>query len=165
VVGPAHQGQVGEVGGAAVQPVAQVVGFAPGQGRWQPGKTQPPSRTARAARWAAWTTRLLRPTSSGWLGAAQDRGEQGHGRLEPFGQVPFVAEAVVARVAAGVVRVIGVVVAAGVLMVVVAGGVAGDQDPGDGPVTGQPPAGLGVQGPLSVSPPGGCGPGGCPGPP
>jgi hypothetical protein len=98
-------------------------------------------------------------------GPAQDRGEQGHGRLEPFGQVPFVAEAVVARVAAGVVRVIGVVVAAGVLMVVVAGGVAGDQDPGDGPVTGQPPAGLGVQGPLSVSPPGGCGPGGCPGPP
>jgi hypothetical protein len=31
--------------------------------------------------------------------------------------------------------------------------VAGDQDPGDGPVTSQPPAGLGVQGPLSVSPP------------
>jgi hypothetical protein len=32
VVGPAQQGQVGKVGGAAVQPVAQVVGFAPGQG-------------------------------------------------------------------------------------------------------------------------------------
>jgi hypothetical protein len=65
-------------------------------------------------------------------GAAQDRGEQGHGRLEPGGPVPFVAEAVVARVAAGVVRVSGVVVAAGVLALV-----AGDQDPGDGPVTGQ----------------------------
>jgi hypothetical protein len=32
VMGPAQQGQVGEVGGAAVQPVAQMVGFAPGQG-------------------------------------------------------------------------------------------------------------------------------------
>ena len=33
------------------------------------GTTQPPSRTARAAGWAAWTTRLLRPTSSGRVGA------------------------------------------------------------------------------------------------
>ena len=32
VVDPAQQGQVGQVGGAAVEPVAQVVGFAPGQG-------------------------------------------------------------------------------------------------------------------------------------
>ena len=38
----------------------------------------------------------------------------------------------------------GVVV---VPVVVVVGGVAGDQDPGDGPVTGQPPTRLGVQGP------------------
>ena len=32
MVGPAEQGQVGQVGGAAMQPVAQVVGVAPGQG-------------------------------------------------------------------------------------------------------------------------------------
>ena len=32
VVGSAEQGQIGEVGGAAVEPVAQVVGVAPGQG-------------------------------------------------------------------------------------------------------------------------------------
>ena len=38
VVGPAHQGQVGEVGGAAVEPVAQVVGFAPGQGALAAGE-------------------------------------------------------------------------------------------------------------------------------
>ena len=32
VVGSAQQGQVGQVGGAAMDPVAQVVGLAPGQG-------------------------------------------------------------------------------------------------------------------------------------
>ena len=32
VMDSAQQGQVGQVGGAAVEPVAQVVGFAPGQG-------------------------------------------------------------------------------------------------------------------------------------
>jgi hypothetical protein len=45
VVGPAHQGQIGQVGGAAVQPMAEM-----------------------AARWAAVTTRPARPTSSGWVG-------------------------------------------------------------------------------------------------
>ena len=30
VVGSAEEGEVGEVGGAAMQPVVQVVGFAPG---------------------------------------------------------------------------------------------------------------------------------------
>ena len=32
VMGPAHQGQVREVGGASVEPVLEVVGLAPGQG-------------------------------------------------------------------------------------------------------------------------------------
>ena len=32
VVGSAQQGQIGQVGGAAMEPVAQVVGVAPGQG-------------------------------------------------------------------------------------------------------------------------------------
>ena len=35
---------------------------------WQPVMAQPPSRTTRAARWAAVTTRVVRPTSSGWVG-------------------------------------------------------------------------------------------------
>ncbi len=34
-------------------------------GRGQPGKAQPPSRTARAAHWAGVTVRFARPTSSG----------------------------------------------------------------------------------------------------
>jgi hypothetical protein len=32
MMGPAQQGQVGQVGRAAMEPVAQVMGFAPGQG-------------------------------------------------------------------------------------------------------------------------------------
>ena len=38
MVGPAQQGQVGKVGGAAVEPVAQVVGLAPGQGALAAGE-------------------------------------------------------------------------------------------------------------------------------
>ena len=114
VVGPAHQGQIRQVGGAAMEPVAQVVGLASGQGRWQPGNTQPPSRTARAAGWAAWTTRRLRPTSSGWVGAPpRTGGQQGRRCLEPGGQVPLWPRPWWPG-------------AAGAVMV---GGVAGDQDP------------------------------------
>ena len=32
MVGPADQGQVGQVGGATMEPVAQMMGFAPGRG-------------------------------------------------------------------------------------------------------------------------------------
>ena len=144
MVGPAHQGQVGQVGGAAMEPVAQMVGLAPGRGSVAAGKAQPPSRTARAARWAAVTTRLVRPTSSGWVGPPPRAGGS--------------------RVAAARSRAARLVVAAGVVAGV--GPVAGDQDPGDGAVTGQPPARLGVQRPAPPvsppSPPGGQG--GCPGP-
>src|SRR5215207_2197644 len=52
VVGPAQQGQIGQVGGAAMEPVPQVVGVAPGQGPFTVGEDTAPSRTARAARWA-----------------------------------------------------------------------------------------------------------------
>src|SRR4029450_12762885 len=41
VKGPADQGQVVQVGGATIQPMPHMMGFAPGQGRLQPGKTQP----------------------------------------------------------------------------------------------------------------------------
>ena len=58
MMGPAHQGQVLKVGRAAVEPVAQMVGLAPGRGSVAAGHAQPPSRTTRAARWAAETTRL-----------------------------------------------------------------------------------------------------------
>ena len=38
VMGPAQQGQVGQVGGAAMDPVAQMMGLAPGQGAGTVGK-------------------------------------------------------------------------------------------------------------------------------
>ena len=38
MVGPAQQGQIRQVGGAAVEPVAQVVGLAPGQGALAAGE-------------------------------------------------------------------------------------------------------------------------------
>ena len=69
MVGSAQQREVGEVGGAAMQPMSEMVGFAPGRGPVTAGQTQPPSRTTRAVRWAGVTTRLVRPTSSGWVGA------------------------------------------------------------------------------------------------
>ena len=63
-------------------------------------------------------------------GAAQDRRQQGRRCLEPGGQVPLWPRPWWPG-------------AAGAVMV---GGVAGDQDPADGPVAGQPPTRLGVQG-------------------
>jgi hypothetical protein len=50
------------------------------RGRWQWGKTQPRSRTARALRWAGWMTRVVRPTSSGWVGAPPRVGGTGSWR-------------------------------------------------------------------------------------
>jgi len=88
----------------------------------QPGNTQPPSRTARAVRWATWTTRLARPTSSGWAGAPPRTGGS--------------------RATAARNRATGTV---GVVVVV--GGVAGDQHPGHRAITGQPLARLLVQRP------------------
>jgi hypothetical protein len=38
MMGSAYQGPVGQVGGAAVPPVAQVMGFAPGQGSLAAGE-------------------------------------------------------------------------------------------------------------------------------
>jgi hypothetical protein len=147
VVGPAHQGQVGQVGGAAMQPV---VGFAPGQGRWRPGNPQPPPRTARAARWVAGRPGGCgRPPAAGWgrrpgpRGAGSPRSAAGRqvpsspGRSWP-GWPPGPWWPVGWRVTRT-------------------------------RVTAPPQASRrhasGSSGPVSVSPPGGCRPGGCPGPP
>jgi hypothetical protein len=103
--------------------------------RTRPGALAAGEPTAAAAdgqggALGGWTTRRLRPTSSGWLGAPPrtEGSRVAAVRRRPPG--PIVAGAVVARVAAGA---------------VVAGGVAGDQDPGDGPAAGQPPTRLGLQ--------------------
>jgi Flp pilus assembly protein TadB len=123
------------------------------RGRSQPGKTQPPSRTARAVRWAGWTTRVVRPTSRGWVGAPpRTGGSRAAAGPQPGGQVLVAAGL---AVVAGMVLVAGMVVAAGVavtvvvvvgrvLVAVVVGGLAGDQDPGQRPIAGQPLAGLGT---------------------
>jgi hypothetical protein len=118
------------------------------RGRWPSGKPQPLSRTARALRWVGVMTRLARPRSRGWRGgAAEDWGQPGQGGLEPVGQAPL---------AMGVLPGLGAVVVAG-LAAMVLGGVAADQDPGQGPVTGQPVTGLGFQGPgpAALTPKGG----------
>jgi hypothetical protein len=90
--------------------------------------------------------------------ATQGRGEQGHGRPQ-LGSQPLVALAVGVALSVGVVVVVvvvavgvGALVAAGIVAVVAAGlvgagGVAADQDPGHGPVTGQPPTRLRTQRP------------------
>jgi hypothetical protein len=68
MMSPTHQGQSGQIGRAALQPMPQMMGLTPAQRPSTAGTTQPPSRTARARRWATMTTRLVRPTSSGWVG-------------------------------------------------------------------------------------------------
>ena len=143
MMGPTHQGQVGQVGRAAMQPVPQMMGLTPAQRPITAGDAQPPSRTARAARWAAVTTRVVRPTSRGWVGAPPRIG----GSL---------AAAVRSRAATppsprcGRRRRSGRRGRHGRLAAV-AGGVAGDQDPGDRPVAGQPPTRLRRQRPHPPS--------------
>ena len=92
MVGSAQQGQVGQVGGAAVEPVAQMVGLAPGRGPVAAGH-----RTAAVA-----------DDQGGALGGGDDpagpadlqrlgggapkgRGEPGRRRLEPGRQAGLVA--------------------------------------------------------------------------
>ena len=120
MMGPAHQRQILEVGRAAMEPVAQMVGLAPGR-----GSVAARHRTTTVAdhqggalggghhpAGPAHLQRLGRRTPKGW-------GKPGRCRPQPGHQV-----VVVARVAAGV---------------------ASDQHSGDRPVTGQPPTRLRVQ--------------------
>ena len=84
VMGSAQQGQVGQVGGAAMEPVAHVVGFAPGQGPLAVGED-----TAAVADGQGGALGGLDdpggPSDLQGLGggAAQGRGQQGRGGLEP----------------------------------------------------------------------------------
>jgi hypothetical protein len=100
-----------------------------------------------------WMTRLVRPTSSGWVGP-QDRRQPGHWGPQPPGQPHRLAvvlsrrrllaarvlsrrRLLAARVVDGV---LGLAVGA-VERVVVITPLAADQDPGQDPLTGQPPTG------------------------
>jgi hypothetical protein len=69
VMGSAEQGEVREVGRTAVQPVPEVMALAPGQGAGAVGKDTAAVPHTQCPTLAGWMTRLLRPTSRGWLGA------------------------------------------------------------------------------------------------
>jgi hypothetical protein len=156
MLGPAQQHQVGQVGGAAIQPVPQMLGLTPGQ--------RPLAVRNHAAAVADGQGVALAggddPGGAAQVqglagGATQDRGQQGHGRPQ-LGSQPSAILAV--GVVAGMVVAVEIltlgIVAVVAARLVGAGGLAADQDPGHGPVTGQPPAGLGTQGPAQpVSPP------------
>ena len=127
------------------------------RGRVQSGKTQPPSRTARAVRWAGWMTRVVRPTSSGWVGAPPRVGGNRVVAARSRAASPSVPLGSWVLGGGLSVRVVGFgwCLAAGVVAgVVLARVLAGDQHPGHRPVTGQSPAGLGVQrsGPADLTP-------------
>ena len=101
MMGPAEEGEVGQVGGAAVQPGDQVVALAPGQGPVTVGEDTAAVADGQGAGLGggadpAGPAHLQRLAGR----PAQDRGQQGHGRLEPVGR-PCIAAGVV--VAAGVV--------------------------------------------------------------
>jgi hypothetical protein len=181
VVGSAQQGEVGQVGGAAMEPVPQMMGFAPGQGPFTVGED-----TAAVADGQGGALGGLDdpggPADFQRLGRGptQGRGEQGRRGSEPGRQpsVPVPA-GMVARVpdqrSLIVIRVLGrrpliqslpaavagerwcrqrlsaawvwgrrSLIGAGAVVALVARVLTGDQDPGHGPVTGQPPARLRV---------------------
>ena len=140
MVGSADQGQVVQVGGAAMEPMSEMVGFAPGRGPLAAGDG----------------TAAVADDQGGALGGGDD--PAGPADLQRLGRGPTQGRgsrlAAVwsqaakppspppswpawSRSSAGV--------------VVVVGGVAGDQDPGDGTITGQPPARLGTQRPCPAS--------------
>jgi hypothetical protein len=81
MVGPAQQGQVGQVGGAAVEPVAQMVGLTPAQGSGTVGEHTAPVADGQGDGLGGWTTRLVRPTASGWVGAHPGPEATGRWRL------------------------------------------------------------------------------------
>jgi hypothetical protein len=143
MMGPAHQGQIRQVGGATIQPMDQVVALAPGK---RPGAVG--DHTAAVAHGqghalggaddAGGAAQVHRVAG----GAAQDRGQPGQGGLES------VRQAALATAVAG----LGAVVAAGMRMAagllgswMLVTDLAADQDPGHRAIAGQPATGLGGQ--------------------
>jgi hypothetical protein len=136
VVSPAHQGQVGQVGGAAIGPVDQMMTLAPGKRAGAVGDHTAAVADGQGAALGGADDPAGPPHVQGLAGgAAQGRGESVHGCLELVGQA-LLATAVVGVGAAGVVVVTQMVA-----------GVAGDHHSGQGPVTSQPPTCLRAQRP------------------
>jgi hypothetical protein len=145
MMGSAEHDQVVQVGRAAVQPMDEMMTFAPGQ---RP-ITVREDAAAVADRQGVALRRgddPTRPPDLQWLAGSptKDRGEQGQGGLEPLGQP--LALALAARVEGrwSALALTVMLAARGLLAV---GMLAADQYPGQGGVTGQPPARLGLQRP------------------
>ena len=90
VMGPAQQGQIGQVGGAAMQPMPHMVGVAPGQGSGAVGE-HTAAVTHRQGGALGGLDHSGGPADLQRLGrgATQDRGQVGDGgpRLEPDGSL------------------------------------------------------------------------------
>jgi hypothetical protein len=139
---PTQQGQVGQVSRATIQPMDQMMGFAPGQRPITTRKDTAPVTHSQGGALGRLDDPAGPPHVQGLAGSpTQDRRQQGRRRAESGRQSAVVVGVVLAWVAAWVVP-----VAAGVV-VVVTGGLAGDQEPGHGPVAGQPPTPLRIQDP------------------
>ena len=141
---PAQQGQVGQIGRATMQPVPQMMGLAPGQRPGAAGEHTAPVANGQGGPLGGLDD-PAGPADLQRLGGRtpQDRGQQRHRRPQPGRQAPGAVGAVGAAVWSGPVGV-----------VVVVGGVAGDQHPGQRAITGQPPDASGSSGPAQpTSPP------------
>jgi hypothetical protein len=182
VVGPADQGQVGQFGGAAIQPMLNVVGFAPREGPLAVGEHTAAVADSQGKALGG----LDHPGAAAEVqglagGPTQDGGQQGDGGSQLGFQgwvaagavhpgwmvlatgivlavgiaiavlavgIAIAVLAVVAGmvVAAEIVLTAGIAVALLAVVAVMTGGLAGDQDPGQRPVTGQPPTRLRAEG-------------------
>jgi len=116
MMSPTHQGQIGQIRRTTVQPVPQMMRLTPGQ-RPRTAREHTATITHRQGGPLGGPNDPAGPTDLQRLGrrTPKDRGQQRHRRPQPVRQA-LVAVAVAA----------------------VAGGLAGDQDPGQGAVTSQP---------------------------
>jgi hypothetical protein len=90
MMSPTHQGQILKVGGAAIGPVDQMMALTPGQGPLAVGDHTAAVADGQGAALGRGDDPAGAPHVQGLAGgAAQDRGQQDHGRLEPVGQVPW----------------------------------------------------------------------------
>jgi hypothetical protein len=156
VVGSAQQGEVVQVGGAAMDPVVQVVGIV-GQRWWCGGEDAAAVPDGQGGALGGVVTRVVRPSSSGWVGAPARVGGNRVMAAWRWASSPGVglgswaAVVVWCRTRVGTAGTTKVVVVVGLE---VTAGLAGDQDSGHRPVTSEPWAGLGSSGPVQpASPP------------
>jgi hypothetical protein len=137
-MGAAYQDQVVQVGGAAVQPVDQMMGVTPGQGPLAVGEHTAPVAHRQGDPLGAGHDPAGPPDLQRLAGGTPEGpGQAGCRGPQPARQPPGAA-----GVPGGWPRLPALVVGA-----VIIGGLAGDQHPGDRAVTGQPPAPLGRQRP------------------